>query len=60
MHWMGKLIGFAEPDRMVNIFCEVPKDIEFMTELPKSAVGKILRRKLREMDRRMRGKSSSS
>ena len=29
---------------------KVPKQIEFMEELPKSAVGKILRRKLKEME----------
>ena len=29
---------------------KVPKQIEFMKELPKSAVGKILRRKLKEME----------
>jgi long-chain acyl-CoA synthetase len=29
---------------------KVPKLVEFMTELPKSTVGKVLRRKLREME----------
>jgi len=29
---------------------KVPKIIEFIEELPKSAVGKILRRKLKEME----------
>jgi long-chain acyl-CoA synthetase len=29
---------------------KVPKIIEFIDELPKSAVGKILRRKLKEME----------
>ena len=33
---------------------KVPKNIEFMTELPKSAVGKILRKELREMDKKKR------
>ena len=33
---------------------KVPKDIEFMTELPKSAVGKILRKELREIDKKKR------
>lgn len=33
---------------------KVPKEIEFMDELPKSAVGKILRKELREMDRKRR------
>ncbi len=36
---------------------KVPKDIEFMTELPKSAVGKILRKELREMDKKKRSGS---
>ena len=41
----------------VTAFCKeklaaykVPKIIEFMDELPKSAIGKVLRRKLREME----------
>jgi long-chain acyl-CoA synthetase len=41
----------------VNRYCreklaayKVPKIIEFIDELPKSAVGKILRRKLKEME----------
>jgi long-chain acyl-CoA synthetase len=45
----------------ITAFCKerlaaykVPKDIEFMTELPKSAVGKILRKELREMDKKKR------
>jgi long-chain acyl-CoA synthetase len=29
---------------------KVPKIIEFMDELPKSAIGKVLRRKLKEME----------
>jgi acyl-coenzyme A synthetase/AMP-(fatty) acid ligase len=29
--------------------------VEFLTELPKSAVGKILRRKLKEMEMQRRG-----
>ena len=33
---------------------KVPKIIEFIDELPKSAVGKILRRKLKEMEEAMR------
>jgi len=33
---------------------KVPKEIEFMTDLPKSAVGKILRKELREMDKKKR------
>jgi len=33
---------------------KVPKDIEFIDELPKSAIGKILRRELREIDRKKR------
>ena len=33
---------------------KVPKIIEFIDELPKSAVGKILRRKLKEIDRKKR------
>jgi long-chain acyl-CoA synthetase len=39
---------------------KVPKRIEFMDDLPKSAVGKILRRELREMEKRRQGESSSS
>jgi len=33
---------------------KVPREIEFITELPKSAVGKILRKELREIDRKKR------
>ena len=29
---------------------KVPKQVEFMDELPKSAIGKVLRRKLKEME----------
>jgi len=29
---------------------KVPKMVEFMDELPKSTVGKVLRRQLRDMD----------
>jgi long-chain acyl-CoA synthetase len=36
---------------------KVPKFIEFMDELPKSTVGKVLRRKLREMELEKSGKS---
>ena len=33
---------------------KVPKIVEFIEELPKSAVGKVLRRELKEMDRKKR------
>jgi long-chain acyl-CoA synthetase len=33
---------------------KVPKLIEFIDELPKSAVGKVLRRELKEIDRKKR------
>jgi len=33
---------------------KVPKEIEFIDELPKSAIGKILRRELRETDKKKR------
>lgn len=33
---------------------KVPRQIEFIDELPKSAVGKILRRELKELDRKQR------
>jgi len=53
----GETLGKDE----VIAFCKeklaaykVPRDIEFMTELPKSAVGKILRKELRDMDRKKR------
>jgi len=36
---------------------KVPKIIEFMDELPKSAIGKVLRRKLREMEMEKRKES---
>ena len=57
----------VQPDKTltedeVKVFCKermasykVPTEIEFIRELPKSAVGKILRRKLREMDQQKRG-----
>ena len=31
---------------------KVPKKIEFLESLPKSAIGKILRREIKEMDRK--------
>lgn len=37
---------------------KVPKRIEFMDDLPKSAVGKILRRELREMEKRKQADAS--
>ena len=37
---------------------KVPKMVEFMDELPKSTVGKVLRRELREMEIRKSGKKS--
>jgi acyl-coenzyme A synthetase/AMP-(fatty) acid ligase len=37
----------------------VPKEIEFLPELPKSAVGKILRKELREMDMKKREGSAA-
>jgi long-chain acyl-CoA synthetase len=33
---------------------KVPRVVEFMDSLPKSAVGKILRRELRDLDRQKR------
>lgn len=33
---------------------KVPTEVEFVSELPKSAIGKILRRELREMDKKKR------
>lgn len=38
---------------------KVPKLIEFIDELPKSAVGKILRRELKELDRKRSGERSA-
>ena len=38
---------------------KVPKTIEFMDELPKSAIGKVLRRKLREIEMERRSKRGS-
>jgi long-chain acyl-CoA synthetase len=35
---------------------KVPTIVEFIDELPKSAIGKIMRRELREMDRKKGGK----
>jgi long-chain acyl-CoA synthetase len=48
---MEELIAFCK-ERLPAY--KVPKEIEFMTDLPKSAVGKILRKELREMDRKNR------
>jgi long-chain acyl-CoA synthetase len=51
----------------ISAFCrerlaayKVPKEIEFMTELPKSAVGKILRKELREMDKKKRQEAAKA
>lgn len=38
---------------------KVPKLVEFMPELPKSTVGKVLRRKLREMELQKKGQPSA-
>lgn len=37
---------------------KVPTEVEFIAELPKSAIGKIMRRELRELDRKKREKES--
>ena len=37
-----------QSQRMAN--CKAPKYVEFVAELPKSAIGKILRKDLREAD----------
>jgi long-chain acyl-CoA synthetase len=37
---------------------KVPTEVEFIGELPKSAIGKIMRRELRDLDREKRGKTS--
>jgi len=37
---------------------KVPTEVEFIAELPKSAIGKIMRRELRDMDREKRGETS--
>jgi long-chain acyl-CoA synthetase len=49
--------GMAVPDSEIIAFCKerlaaykVPKVVEFATELPKSLVGKVLRRELRERE----------
>ncbi len=39
---------------------KVPKQWEFMAELPKSAIGKVLRRELKEMEKRKREESDSA
>ncbi|HPC47259.1 MAG TPA: long-chain fatty acid--CoA ligase, partial [Deltaproteobacteria bacterium] len=49
-----ELIAFLK-DRLAAY--KVPKDIEFMAELPKSAVGKILRKELREIEKKKQGVS---
>jgi long-chain acyl-CoA synthetase len=55
--------GETLTEEEVTTFCreklaayKVPKIIEFMDELPKSAIGKVLRRKLREMEMEKSGK----
>ncbi|OQA54093.1 MAG: Long-chain-fatty-acid--CoA ligase [Candidatus Omnitrophica bacterium ADurb.Bin277] len=49
----------------VTAFCKekmtaykVPTEVEFIDELPKSAIGKIMRRELRDLDRKKREKAS--
>jgi long-chain acyl-CoA synthetase len=51
----------ATEEEIIN-FCKqklavykVPKKVEFRKELPKSAIGKILRKKLREEEEAKRG-----
>jgi len=46
-----ELISFCR-DKMTAY--KVPKEVEFLEELPKSAIGKVLRRKLREIDKQKR------
>jgi len=43
----AEVIGFCKEKLAAY---KVPKSVEFMAELPKSTVGKVLRRKLREME----------
>ena len=43
----GEVVGYCREHLAAY---KVPKFVEFMSELPKSAVGKILRRKLRDME----------
>ena len=50
-----EIVSFCK-DKMVAY--KVPKEVEFIDELPKSAIGKVLRRTLREIDMKKReGKS---
>ena len=49
------IVSFCK-DKMVAY--KVPKEVEFIDELPKSAIGKVLRRTLKEIDKKKReGKS---
>ncbi|MBN2283377.1 MAG: long-chain fatty acid--CoA ligase [Deltaproteobacteria bacterium] len=55
--------GESLTEEEVRAFCKermtaykVPTEIEFIQELPKSAIGKILRRELREIDQQKRGR----
>jgi acyl-coenzyme A synthetase/AMP-(fatty) acid ligase len=59
--------GVTLTEEEVISFCKgelaaykVPTKVEFIDELPKSAIGKIMRRTLREMDRKKRGSRMSA
>jgi long-chain acyl-CoA synthetase len=44
-----EIVGYCR-DRLAAY--KVPKKIEFLESLPKSAIGKILRREIKELDRK--------
>ena len=48
LNWSGELQDFVK--QRVTPY-KYPRRIEFLTELPKTAAGKVLRYKLREMSR---------
>lgn len=62
--WVVLLPGETATSDEIRDFCrqhlasfKVPTDVEFMTELPKTTVGKILRRKLRDQELEKMGKA---
>ena len=54
------LLRKGGPDAKTSTPFKVPKDIEFRESLPKTLIGKTLRRQLAEEDRKKRGQVAAT